>query len=213
MRGITQEHYLDSDGAGNPAGGFSAGTGIQIEWQNGPLAVDGERREPNGAFVEDVIAAAIGWIEFYQSTRFHSLHNAVALGRRPRRWQSAPGTASTAASRARTSCSAGHAKAPGQLGRGLAGGSRVQKLCLPRRQVGVLDQPRPHRAAHRPLARRRRTPRDQQRRRAVHDVPRAAQKAAGAPGGRYPGTWHLAARQRRAVCGGHEAGVAGHFSE
>jgi hypothetical protein len=35
---------------------------------------------PNGARVEDVIAAAIGRIEFYQRSRHHCIENAVALG-------------------------------------------------------------------------------------------------------------------------------------
>lgn len=75
---IKQAHTVDD--SGNPAGGATSGTGIRIYWQNGPLAVDGVRREPNGAFVEDVVDAAIGRIEFYQSSRFHCLENAVALG-------------------------------------------------------------------------------------------------------------------------------------
>lgn len=77
---IRQEHYTTTDGEGNPAGGLTTAAGLEIQWQNGPLAADGVRREQNGAFVEDVIAAAAGRIEFYQSTRFHCLHNAVALG-------------------------------------------------------------------------------------------------------------------------------------
>jgi len=79
MKSPIRQHH-DTDGNGNPAGGHSAGRGFDIEWQSGPLAVDGVRREPNGAFVEDIIAAAIGRIEYYQASRFHSLHNAVALG-------------------------------------------------------------------------------------------------------------------------------------
>ena len=75
---IQQAHNSDSNG--NPAGGTTTATGLTIEWQNGPLAVDGIRKDPNGAFVEDVIAAAIGRIEFYQSGRFHCLENAAALG-------------------------------------------------------------------------------------------------------------------------------------
>jgi hypothetical protein len=75
---ITQQHNVD--GAGRPAGGVTEGRGFRIQWQDGPLAVDGERRDPNGAFVEDVIAAAIGRIEHYQASMFHGLHNAVALG-------------------------------------------------------------------------------------------------------------------------------------
>lgn len=75
---INQYHGTDVNG--NPAGGHTFGTGIEIEWQDGPLSVDGERKEPNGAFVESVIQAAIGRIEYYQDSKFHSIHNAVALG-------------------------------------------------------------------------------------------------------------------------------------
>lgn len=75
---LTNIHNVDEDG--NPAGGYTSGVGFSISWQNGPLNVDGVRKEPNGAFVEDVIAAAINRIEFYQGSKFHSLHNASALG-------------------------------------------------------------------------------------------------------------------------------------
>lgn len=75
---IEQEHRNDVDG--NPAGGVTSGTGLSILWQNGPLGRDGERLNRNGAFVEDVILAAIGRIEYYQQSKFHCLHNAVALG-------------------------------------------------------------------------------------------------------------------------------------
>ena len=69
-----------ADDEGRPAGGSTSGRGFRIDWQNGPLAVDGVRKEPNGAFVEDVIEAAIGRIEFYQGSQFHCVENAVALG-------------------------------------------------------------------------------------------------------------------------------------
>lgn len=75
---IEEEHYSDENG--NPAGGWTYGKGFDIAWQKGPLAVDGVRQEPNGAFVESIIQAAIGRIEFYQNSKFHSIHNAVALG-------------------------------------------------------------------------------------------------------------------------------------
>ena len=75
---ISQLHFTDGDG--NPAGGRTRGVGIMIDWQDGPLAVDGVRKEPNGAFVEDIVDAAIGRIEFYQGSRFHCLENATALG-------------------------------------------------------------------------------------------------------------------------------------
>lgn len=70
----------DVDENGNPHGGHAYGTGITIDWQRGPLGRDGDRLEPNGAFVEGVIAAAIDRIEFYQSSKFHCIENAVALG-------------------------------------------------------------------------------------------------------------------------------------
>lgn len=40
---------------------------------------NGGRREPSGAFVEGVIAAALGRLEFYQSTRFACRENALAI--------------------------------------------------------------------------------------------------------------------------------------
>ena len=52
---------------GNPAGGVVCGRGFTIAWQNGPLGRGEERKEPNGAFVEDVIAAALQRLEFYQT--------------------------------------------------------------------------------------------------------------------------------------------------
>lgn len=64
---------------GNPAGGQTLGMGIDIRWQDGPLAVDGERREPNGAFVEGVIAAAIDRLECYQASKFQCRENALAI--------------------------------------------------------------------------------------------------------------------------------------
>lgn len=74
---IHEQH--DTDANGNPSGGVTVGRGFTIAWQNGPLAVDGVRRDPNGAFVEDVIAAAIGRIEHYQASRFNCAENADAL--------------------------------------------------------------------------------------------------------------------------------------
>ena len=78
MRSEIIENHV-SDEQGRPAGGTTTGRGFTIEWQNGPLAVDGVRREPNGAFVEDVIAAAIGRIEFYQRSPFACQENDNAL--------------------------------------------------------------------------------------------------------------------------------------
>ena len=74
---IYEKHERDAQD--NPAGGVSVGRGFTIAWQNGPLAVDGLRREPNGAFVEDVIQAVIGRIREYQASKFACQENADAL--------------------------------------------------------------------------------------------------------------------------------------
>jgi len=76
-QGHFAEHWNDANN--NPAGGVSTGRGFTISWQNGPLGRGNDRREPNGAFVEDVIQAIIGRIEFYQASRFNSTDNAEAL--------------------------------------------------------------------------------------------------------------------------------------
>ncbi len=75
-----EEHYTDENG--NPAGGVTSGRGITISWQNGPLGRihSDERQEPNGAFVETVIAAAMGRIQFYQDGKFACDENASAIG-------------------------------------------------------------------------------------------------------------------------------------
>ena len=74
---INEFHNLDANG--NPAGGETSGVGISIQWQNGPLGRDGERLQPNGAFVEGVIQAAIGRMKYYQSSKFNCRENAMAL--------------------------------------------------------------------------------------------------------------------------------------
>jgi hypothetical protein len=68
-----------TDVNGNPAGGFYQSKGIDIVWQNGPLGRDGDRTEPNGAFVENVVDAAIKRIQFYQDSKFNCRENAIAL--------------------------------------------------------------------------------------------------------------------------------------
>lgn len=67
------------DEEGNPTGGSVSGVGLSITWQNGSLGRDEARQEPNGAFVETVIAAAANRLEFYQSTRFRCDENQDAL--------------------------------------------------------------------------------------------------------------------------------------
>ena len=77
---ITGSNDVDSDG--NPAGGFATGQGFSVQWQKGPLAVDGVRLEPNGAFVEDVLQVVIKRMEFYQEAsggKFRCRENAIAI--------------------------------------------------------------------------------------------------------------------------------------
>lgn len=75
--GIKSEHWNDANG--NPEGGTTFGNGFAIGWQHGPLGRGAERREPNGAFVEDVIDACADRIRYYQAGRFASDYNAKAL--------------------------------------------------------------------------------------------------------------------------------------
>lgn len=77
---ITTNHQVDEHG--NPSGGQTTGRGIQIDWQDGPLGRGDDRQEPNGAFVEGVIAAAIDRIEFYNrasDSRFRCRQNSLAI--------------------------------------------------------------------------------------------------------------------------------------
>ena len=74
------QNYTDGDG--NPTGGEVTGTGLYIGWQVGPLGRGDDRQEPNGAFVETVIAAAKQRIEFYQTAgggKFACRENALAI--------------------------------------------------------------------------------------------------------------------------------------
>ena len=67
------------DADGNPAGGYVLGVGLEISWQDGPLGRDAERQEPNGCFVETVIAAAIQRLEYYNSSKFRCRENSLAI--------------------------------------------------------------------------------------------------------------------------------------
>lgn len=77
LQQIEQNHNVDVDG--NPAGGETTGTGIAINWQNGPLGAGDDRTAPNGAFVEGVINAALGRLQYYQSSKFSCRENALAI--------------------------------------------------------------------------------------------------------------------------------------
>lgn len=76
-QGFTRQHW--SDEKGNPAGGCTTGRGFTISWQHGPLGSGPDRKVPNGAFVEDIIAAARDRIEHYQATAFACPENAHAI--------------------------------------------------------------------------------------------------------------------------------------
>lgn len=72
----------NTDEHGYPAGGIVNGVGLSIAWQDGPLGRGEDRREPNGAFVETVIAAAAQRIKHYQEVaagRFACRENALAI--------------------------------------------------------------------------------------------------------------------------------------
>ena len=77
-QGFEQEHFTDENGM--PSGGHSWGTGFAIAWQHGPLGRGDSRKAPNGAFVEDVIDAALHRIRQYQDTDFACEENEEAIG-------------------------------------------------------------------------------------------------------------------------------------
>ena len=68
-----------NDAKGNPAGGGVIGRGLEIKWQNGPLGRGADRIEPNGAFVETVIAAVKQRIEYYNASEFKCRENSMAI--------------------------------------------------------------------------------------------------------------------------------------
>jgi hypothetical protein len=71
--------YVNRTENGMPAGGYVTGVGLEIKWQNGPLGRGADRKEPNGAFVETVIRAALQRIEYYQASQFACRENALAI--------------------------------------------------------------------------------------------------------------------------------------
>lgn len=71
------EQWVDDEG--RPAGGVNYGTGFCISWQNGPLGRGDERKRPNGAFVETILAVVASRIEFYNVSGFRCAENDAAL--------------------------------------------------------------------------------------------------------------------------------------
>lgn len=87
---LTQRHFVDGDG--NPAGGHICALGMEISFQDGPVKkleadqaktaseiIKAQNDGRNGAFVEDVIEAAIGRLTFFQGTKFACVENRSAL--------------------------------------------------------------------------------------------------------------------------------------
>lgn len=74
------ESQNNTDADGNPAGGWVGGKGLDITWQDGPLGVGADRKEPNGAFVETVLSAVKQRLEFFQKSKFACDENEAAIG-------------------------------------------------------------------------------------------------------------------------------------
>ena len=86
LEGRTLTHHFFTDANGMPAGGESIirttkTSPAHVTWQNGPL-VDpetGERMDPTGAFVEDIIRIAIARLEWVNAGQFECHQNHMAL--------------------------------------------------------------------------------------------------------------------------------------
>jgi len=73
---IEQYHNLID---GKPSGGTTFGPGFAIGWQNGPLGREPNKLPQNGAFVSDIIEAAKGRLEHFQTTQFANEANKLAI--------------------------------------------------------------------------------------------------------------------------------------
>lgn len=76
------DSYHNTDVTGAPAGGGSQSVGVAVSWQDGPLGRGDDRQEPNGAFVETVIAIVVDRIRFYQTVgegKYACRQNALAI--------------------------------------------------------------------------------------------------------------------------------------
>ncbi len=78
MRNVQKSNHWN-DNAGNPDGGTSFGPGFAIAWQRGPLGRDENRKEQNGAFVEDVLEACLDRIKFLNAGKFKCKENDDAI--------------------------------------------------------------------------------------------------------------------------------------
>jgi hypothetical protein len=65
-----------------PTGGVTSAKGMFIAWQNGPLGQGDAKQPQNGAMIEDVIKAAMGRLDLYETAcdgKFACEENKVAL--------------------------------------------------------------------------------------------------------------------------------------
>lgn len=71
--------WLDKDG--NPASGYAHGVGMSVVFQDGPRGKlnDGTLAPASGAFVEDLLVAAMQRLAFFQQTKFAHDKNAEAI--------------------------------------------------------------------------------------------------------------------------------------
>ena len=86
--GVNKNMYANNllDDEGNPTGGSVSLIRVpfkpflQITWQNGPRGnADGTLDEPNGAFIEDVLWAALQRLEFFNETKYRDRGNSIAI--------------------------------------------------------------------------------------------------------------------------------------
>ena len=85
---LKAHNYVDVDN--NPTGGYVQliegdsyspdSEVLKIKWQDGPRKrEDGSLKDPNGAFVEDVIWAALQRLEFFNEGKYRDRANSIAI--------------------------------------------------------------------------------------------------------------------------------------
>lgn len=75
---IHSHHFTSAEGV--PLGGVTYGLGFTVSWQHGATRTHpGDEPVKNGAFVEDVLLAAVDRLEHYQASPFACEENQVAI--------------------------------------------------------------------------------------------------------------------------------------
>ena len=77
LQKLELQNQLDAQGA--PTGGHVRGIGIAIDWQNGELGRGIDRKHQTGAYVEDLVAACLARLKFYQSSKLNCPENIMAI--------------------------------------------------------------------------------------------------------------------------------------